>query len=224
MSKKVLVVAVHPDDETLGAGGTLLKHSALGDEIYWLIMTNVSEESGWSKEFVAKRQKEIEKVNTKYAFNKVFDLGFTPTKLDTYQLGNIIAKVSKVFNEVKPNIIYLPNNSDVHSDHRISFDAVYSCTKSFRYPFIERILMMEVLSETEFAPSISGQTFVPNTFIDISDYFEKKIDIFKCFDSEVMKNNLPRSISATKALANYRGSRIGVEFAEAFMLLFSNEI
>ena len=36
---KVLVIAVHPDDETLGCGGTLLRHKDEGDEIYWLIVT-----------------------------------------------------------------------------------------------------------------------------------------------------------------------------------------
>ena len=41
MKNKVLVIAVHPDDETLGCGGTLLKHKANGDDIYWLIVTTI---------------------------------------------------------------------------------------------------------------------------------------------------------------------------------------
>ena len=40
---KVLVVAVHGDDETLGCGGTLLKHKAQGDEIYWMVVTAPTE-------------------------------------------------------------------------------------------------------------------------------------------------------------------------------------
>ena len=38
---KVLVIAVHPDDETLGCGGTLLKHKSNNDQIHWLIATDI---------------------------------------------------------------------------------------------------------------------------------------------------------------------------------------
>ena len=80
--------------------------------------------------------------------------------------------------------------------------------------------MYETLSETEFAPALVENAFVPNVFVDISAYMEQKLAIMSVFASEVMPDNLPRSYSAMKALAGYRGSRIGVKYAEAFMLLF----
>lgn len=109
---------------------------------------------------------------------------------------------------------------DVHSDHRIAFEAVYSCTKSFRKPYIEQIYMMETLSETEFAPAIPVLSFVPNVYVDITDFFEKKIEIMKLYDTEIMQAPYPRSLTTIESLARYRGSRAGVEFAEAFMLLY----
>jgi LmbE family N-acetylglucosaminyl deacetylase len=39
--RKVLVISVHPDDETIGAGGTLLKHKNLGDKIFWVNITGI---------------------------------------------------------------------------------------------------------------------------------------------------------------------------------------
>ena len=48
--KKVIIISAHPDDETLGAGGALLRHKANGDKVYWLIVTNVFEHQGFSKE------------------------------------------------------------------------------------------------------------------------------------------------------------------------------
>ena len=80
--------------------------------------------------------------------------------------------------------------------------------------------MYETLSETEFAPALTENVFIPNVFVDISEFIEQKIEIMKIYESEVMIDNLPRSISAIKHLAGFRGSRIGVDFAEAFMLLF----
>ena len=59
MANIILVVAPHPDDETLGCGGTLLRHHALGDDIYWLIMTTISEKVGYSKKQINVRSQEI---------------------------------------------------------------------------------------------------------------------------------------------------------------------
>jgi|TARA_Y100000294_G_scaffold57986_1_gene54797 LmbE family N-acetylglucosaminyl deacetylase len=52
---RILVVGPHPDDETLGCGGTLLRHAAEGDEIHWLIMTTITREAGFSGERIQSR-------------------------------------------------------------------------------------------------------------------------------------------------------------------------
>lgn len=218
-NKKVLVVAPHPDDETLGVGGTLLKHKKQGDEIYWLIVTHVGESKDFPEDFRKKRSQEIEDVNRCYGFKKTFQLPYPPTRLDTYPLGDIIQNISKVMNEIEPEIIYLPNRSDVHSDHRITFEAVIACTKSFRYPFIKRVLMYETPSETEVASPSPNEVFIPNTLVDITDYLEDKLKIMAVYESEIGKHPFPRSPENIKALATFRGSMANVKYAEAFMLL-----
>lgn len=216
---KVLVFAVHPDDEVLMCGGTLLKHKNNGDEIHWVIITNISEEKGFLKKVVEKRQKEIEKVAKLFNFNSVTKLNFPTTTLDQISMNDLISEVSATIYKIKPTILYIPNRSDVHTDHQVAFNAIYSCTKNFRYPFIKSILIGETISETDFAPALAENTFIPNVFVDITDFFEQKMKIFKVYESEVMVDNLPRSISAITALSQYRGSNIGVNFAETFMLL-----
>jgi len=220
--QKILFIAVHPDDETLGCGGTILKHRENGDEIYWLIITSSTSNclSDSAEQKIGQGPAEIKSVAAKYGFVKTIELDFPEILLDTINFSELVSKIDLAINEIKPNVIYTINRSDVHSDHRISFDAVYSCTKNFRKPFIDRILMYETLSETEFAPSLFENAFVPNFFVDISDYMEMKLEIMAIFSSELMSDNFPRSFSAIKALASYRGSRIGVKYAEAFVLLF----
>ena len=222
MSKNVLVVAPHPDDETLGCGGSLLKHIANGDLVYWLIVTNAlpNKYYNWSNEMISKRQEEIESVSKFFGFEKTFKLDFPTTELDMIPMYELIGSISDVIIEVHPEVIYLPNRSDVHTDHQITFKAAYSCTKNFRYPFIKRILMYETLSETEFAPALPEYGFIPNVFSDTSDFYKRKIEILEIYKSEIMKSPLPRSIGAIQALAKYRGSRIGCDFAEAFQLIF----
>lgn len=216
---KILVVAVHPDDETLMCGGALLKHKNNGDEIYWLIITNISEKHGWKEDVVRKRQQEISKVSKMYGFDKTFKLNFPTTKLDEIPINNIVSSISDVFNEVKPNIVYLPNRSDVHTDHQITFKAAYSCTKNFRYPFIEKIYMGETLSETEYAPALNETAFIPNTFVDITEFFNLKMKILNVFTSEIMESPMPRSAETIEALAKYRGSSVSCKYAESFVLL-----
>ena len=215
MRNKILVVAVHPDDETLGCGGTLLKHKASNDKIHWLICTNLNK----NHHYYPDREKEIKKVSKLFNFDSVHNLQFETTKMDQYNMNEIIKKISKVINKVKPNIIYLPFKEDVHTDHKKVFEASYSSTKSFRNPFIKKIYMMETLSETEFAPSTKRDSFMPNTFVDINKYMNKKIQIMKIYKSEVGNHPFPRSVRGIKALASFRGSTSGCKFAESFMLL-----
>ena len=79
--------------------------------------------------------------------------------------------------------------------------------------------MVETLSETEFAPSTQNDNFVPNIFVDISLYIDKKIEIMKTFKSEIAKHPFPRSETNIKALAAFRGASCGCDYAESFMLL-----
>ncbi len=70
-----------------------------------------------------------------------------------------------------------------------------------------------------FAPSTKEDSFIPNVFVDISDYFEKKIEIIKIFESEIAPHPFPRSERNLRALATLRGSTAGCEYAESFVLL-----
>jgi len=217
--KKVLVVAVHPDDETLGCGGTLLRHKDNGDQTHWLILTTMTAEAGFSAGAIERRDLEIQQVAGQYGFQDRFSLGLPTTSLDRVPFNSLVSKIAKVFHTVKPQVIYLPFKGDVHTDHKIAFEAAFSCLKSFRAPFVERVLMMETPSETEFAPPLGESVFCPNVFVDISAYMEAKTDIMGIYTSEVETAPSPRSFNTLKALATYRGATCGKRYAEAFMLL-----
>ena len=216
---KILVIAVHPDDETLGCGGTLLKHKANGDEIHWLIATDIKESEGYGISTIKKRNKEITKIEDLYGFTSVNKLDLSTTKVDTYSMSVLVSKISSVIDRIKPDIIYLPFKGDVHSDHKYIFDAAYSCTKIFRHPFIKKLYMMEALSETEFSLSTKEDSFVPNVFVDISEFMDKKIKLMNIYESEIGKHPFPRSERNMRALATYRGAASGCDYAESFMLL-----
>ncbi len=217
--KKVIIISAHPDDEVLGAGGAILKHVENGDEVYWLVTTNITTSAGFSEERVQSRQKEIRQVEKELGFKKTFLLDYPTMDLSSSSVITMVPKISEVFNEVKPEIIYCVNRSDAHSDHRITFDAVMACTKSFRYPYVKKVLMYECLSETEFAPALFEKAFIPNYFVDISKFFKLKLEVMRIYQSELGDHPFPRSERNIGALATYRGASVGVEYAEAFQLI-----
>ena len=219
MKNNVLVIAVHPDDETLGCGGTLLKHKANDDAVHWLIITSIKEENGFAASVVEARRQEIKAVSSMYGFDGVHDLDFPTTRLDETPFSRLTSRISDVFEQVEPNIVYLPFKSDVHTDHQIAFKAAYSCTKTFRCPSIKKIVMMETLSETEFVPSTKEDGFIPNMFVDITDFIERKIEVMNIYKSETSPHPFPRSERNIRALATFRGATAGCEYAESFMIL-----
>lgn len=217
MNESVLVIAPHPDDETLGCGGTLLRHVFQGDNVHWLIMSTIDEGVGYGRAYMQSRKKEIDKVAEAYGFASTRQADFITTKLDTYPKSDLVSEVSSYVSEVEPDVLYLPFRNDVHSDHTAVFDAVVACTKSFRYPSVRKVRCYETLSETEFSVRPGEAGFYPNLWVDISEYIERKIEIMCIYEGEFGVHPFPRSELTMKALSNYRGVVAGVMAAEAFM-------
>ena len=218
----VLVVSPHPDDETLGCGGTLFKHKKNGDKIFWLNFTDISVETGWHQDIVNKRKSEIDLINKKYNFSQFFNLSFPTTKVDTIPISDIIEKISDIYKQISPEIIYIPYINDIHSDHQIISKAMQSTFKWFRYPHINKVLMYETIFETEFN-FIKQETFCPNIFIDISEFLDDKIQTMKIYNSEIKDFPFPRSKNTIQALAYFRGSQSGFGAAEAFELVYERQ-
>lgn len=213
----VLVISPHPDDETLGAGGALLKFKDMGNKIFWLNVTNMKTEYGYTEIQVAERNREIECVKTAYGFADSFNMELEPAGMDKYQKGMLVGKFREILEKTKPEVLFIPYPYDVHSDHRIVFESVYSCTKSFRAPYVKSVLCMEILSETDQAQKEHG--FIPNVFIDISPYLEKKIEVMKIYKSEIDNAPFPRNEDAIRGLASYRGASAYFKYSEAFCLI-----
>jgi len=215
----VLCAAPHADDESLGCGGTLLRHAAEGDEVHWLLFTKMQESQGFKREQIDARSEEIREVARSYGFAATHELDFPTMELDTLPQSVLVGAVSRVVAQVQPNIIYLPYRYDAHSDHARVFDAVAACTKSFRYPSVRRVLAYETLSETEFGLRPDATSFKPNHFVGIQPWLDTKLSILKIYASELGPFPFPRSEQCALAQAQLRGSQAGLTAAEAFMML-----
>lgn len=215
---RTIVIAPHPDDEVLGVGGTLLRRKSEGAKVAWLVVTGISVESGWSEEKVKARANEIKRVTEFFDFDEVFKLNFPTTQLDRIPMSDLVAGISAVFKSFAPEEVFVPHPSDVHTDHRMVFNAAASCTKWFRYPSVKRVLAYETLSETDFSLG-TDLGFRPNVFVNIEPFFNEKLRAMEIYASELGAFPFPRSHEAIRALATLRGASSGFKAAEAFELL-----
>ena len=215
---KTIVIAPHPDDEVLGVGGTLLRRKAEGAKVAWLIVTAISVQSGWSEEKVKQRADEIKRITELFGFDEVFTLNFSTTQLDRVPMSDLVDGISEIFRSFKPEEVFVPHPSDVHTDHRVVFDAAASCTKWFRCPSVKRVLAYETLSETDFG-LCTDKGFRPNVFVDVEPFLDGKLRAMDIYASELGAFPFPRSHEAIRALATLRGAASGFKVAEAFELL-----
>jgi LmbE family N-acetylglucosaminyl deacetylase len=220
MDRRILVVATHPDDETLGCGGTLLKLVQHGARIFWVLVT-AALEPDYSADYIAMQAKQVENVRQAYPFESLTWLKYPTTRLDALPLASLIVALQKCLAQIRPECVFIPNRSDVHSDHRVVFHAlsavlkpIYMCSLG-----VNRILACESISETDAAPPLPECAFLPTVFVDVGETFERKMEIMGLYKSEIHAEPLPRSPSSIRAQARFRGSTIGVEYAEAFMLV-----
>ena len=215
--KKILIISPHPDDEIIGCGATLSKFK--NKTIYWLIITKMSKNLGFSEKKIRTRKKEIEKVSKKLNIKKTINYDFDTGSLNKGNLKKLIQNLSISLNQLKPDTILCPFINDSHSDHFFVTHAINSIIKIFRHPYIKLVLMYETLSETNF--NFVKKGFKPNFYIDVSKFLNKKISLTKIYKSEFKKHPFPRNSRSIKALAELRGSESGYNYAEAYQLIFS---
>jgi len=217
---KILVIAPHPDDETLGCGGALLRHQAEGHEVHWVVVTEAHQPQ-WSSDYIEKKSVEISAVFDSYKMTSLQELKFPTTQLDEIPLSKLIDRLREAIDNVRPDIVYLVHDGDVHTDHHAVFTATLSVLKTFYMKKwgVKRILSCETLSSTEAAAPQPHRVFIPNVYQDISSYLERKIEIMATYETESQPDPFPRGPLAIRGLARYRGASIGVDYAEAFMLI-----
>lgn len=220
---RVLVAAPHADDETLGVGGTIARLAGEGHEVVVCVFTGhgvaphpLGPESLWTQvRSEAKRAHRI--LGVAETIYREVPAVFVADQ-SVYELNEVTSQVMK---EVKPDVLYAPFPLDLHKDHRELF---HSLSITWR-PFTEtgrrlrQVLCYEVPSETHLNIPYVEQAFTPNVWMNISSTLDKKLEALECFQSQLHAPPDLRSLETVRALARWRGAQMGVEAAEAFVLV-----
>lgn len=215
-----LVLAPHPDDEVLGAGGTIARRSAAGEDVHVVIVTTagppVFDESvvEVGRAEAAAAHEFLGVASTKY-------LDFPAAGLDRVFHRELNGAIASVVAELRPVTVLVPFISDLHRDHQEIFHSAMVACRPLGPESPREILAYETLSETNWNAPYLTPAFAPNVFVDISNHLDRKLDAMRCFDSQVRAFPSERSIESLTALARLRGSAVTVAAAEAFVLIRS---
>jgi len=213
-----MIVAPHPDDETLGVGGTIAKYSAQGADIFVLIVSGHLPPL-YSRKDYDKTVHEAQSAFKLLGVSQSEFLEIPATMINSKPLHKVNGRISKIINDFKPHIVFCPY-PDRHIDHRLIFDSVMVATRPVGIGRdIEILAAYETLSETHWnAPHIEPN-FTPNWVVDITEQIDNKLDALSCYKSQISDFPGPRSIEAVEALAKFRGTQAGFGYGEGFHVI-----
>lgn len=221
MNEKVLIVAAHPDDEVLGCGGTILHHIKKGDQVDVIFMADgVGSRRNQidSKEFQQRNNAALASCKILRTQTPIF-LGFPDNKMDTLALLDIVKPLEKFINKIKPTTIYTHHYGDLNIDHRMTHQAAMTACRPQGDEGVKTILCFEVPSSTEWQTANSGQVFEPNWFVDIKEMLPNKLKALSAYQEEMREYPHARSIKNIINISMVRGASVGMENAEAFILV-----
>lgn len=219
MSKTVLVVAAHADDEVLGCGGTLAKHVAAGDKVHVVFVADgVTSRGGAGQEDLVRRQRATESARNILGISTMAFLNLPDNRLDSLPLLDIVQPLEALIGKLAPEIIYTHHYGDLNVDHRLAHQAVMTACRPLPGGTVREILAFEVMSSTEWSsPGLAP--FLPDLFVDISVHMEIKMQALEAYGLEIRVPPHSRSMEHMRSLSKHRGYCVGVDAAEAFMVM-----
>ena len=223
LKKKILVLAPHNDDETIGMGATMARYVREGHDVYLATLTSIADGHP-----VFKPNRDEIRAETRRAMEI---LGVKPENVICRDMPNVLVPelpvhevngvVYDVVSHVAPDVLYIPFINDLHKDHR---DIVYAAQVAARTTTefgrnIREIYMYETLSETHWNIDGVEGGFLPNVYVDVTEYLDMKLEAIAAYKSQLKLSPNARSVDALRALAVFRGSIAAMNAAEAFMLV-----
>ena len=213
-----LVIAAHPDDETLGMGGTIHRLMQTGTALHVLILSSGVGSRDSDREDSAARLAAAYRSLNSLGCNNISVGDFPDNSFDSIGILAIAKYIESKLDEVKPNIVFTNFHIDMNVDHRLTAEASIVAARPKPNSPVNELYFYEVLSSTGW--QFGAKQFLPTYFVDISESIsEKKAALFE-YATEMDESPSARSYESVKALARHRGNFIGVEYAEAFEVGF----
>ena len=217
-----LVLAAHPDDEVLGAGGTIPRIKASGGTVTVIIVTDGSSTQYAGDEAIKERKNTaLEDANQILGSDKVIQWSFPDMKLDTVDHVTLNKAIEDVIQESQFETVLVHHRHDINRDHQLIYESLLVATRPVMDQPVKNILSYQVNSATEWGGRTQDTMFAPNVFIDITSTIDQKLKALERYEDELRDYPHPRSIKAVRDRAAVYGSEVGFHYAEAFQLVLT---
>jgi N-acetylglucosamine malate deacetylase 1 len=211
---KIAFIFAHPDDEAYGPAGTIAKLSQ--DHEVTVVSLCQGDRPG-AEEVAVNRQEAF--VNSCAVLGaRLVMLEFSDCKLE---YASTLSAVEELIENLAPDVVYTHNISDLHVDHRLVAEACLVACRPKPQSTVKELYYSEIPASTEWTFGQLDPQFIPNMYVDVSDYISKKLQAISHYSTEVYEYPDARSIESIQTLAKYRGRQIGVHHGEAFKLVFA---
>ena len=217
----VLVCVAHPDDEVLGCGGTIARHTANGDVVHLLFVCDgVTARQGATGDAhaVGNRREASARAAKILGAQPPEFLNYPDQELDAIPRLKVTQSVESVARRIKPSIVYTHFSNDLNSDHRRISEVAMTAFRPYPGQSVCAVYSFEIPSSTEWG-FLSREPFQPSRFVDISATLARKIEALRAYDAEMRAFPHARSYKSVEALALWRGASVGLHAAEAFSVL-----
>jgi LmbE family N-acetylglucosaminyl deacetylase len=224
MAERVLVIAAHPDDEILGCGGTIAAHARRGDEVHVAILAegvtgrDAQRDRDGKLHQISELARQAEEANRSLGAKSVEVMDLPDNRMDSVDLLEVVKKIEIIVGRHKPGIVYTHHAGDVNVDHVLTHKAVVTACRPQPGSSVKTLLFFEVLSSTDYQTAESAPAFTPNYFVDIGKTLDAKLKALEIYKGEMRPWPHARSLKTVEHLARLRGSSVGLEAAEAFIL------
>lgn len=200
-----LVLAPHPDDESIGCGGSILKHTKNGSRVKVIFVTDGAGgdfDGRFGKEYVNLRRESADRALTVLGVHESEFWGYEERMLHE-KMRQARERLEAAVSDFRPSVIYVPSPFEIHPDHRDTFFMVWDLLD--RLP--SRMLLYEALIP-----------LYPDTLVDITEEWHFKKRAIESYWTETYYNNYAEKM---EGLNRNRSSTLGgqVMYAEAFLLI-----
>jgi LmbE family N-acetylglucosaminyl deacetylase len=218
----ILTVVAHPDDELLGCGATLARLKDEGHRIFSVVLCGQADAR-------VDRPPDIERFAKEAAamvgIEETMVFPFLNIQFNVVPHIEMVKAIESAIERFRPEWLFTLHPRDLNIDHRVCYEATMAAsllpqrlTRAMPPTMIRKVFLCEVLSSTDWAPP-TEPAFQPNAFVDVSASFDKKLAALEHFEGAMKPFPHSRSLENVRHLAHLRGAQVGIELAEAFMVV-----